>query len=123
VWISRQPYVILGRNCLDDVYDVMRAYGVPKLPTPQHDIIPDRWFELLPGEPQPLTDGTTIPLHGLAQLRARLPGSQDECDIAASETATPPPWRVKCSSHEQDLLERLLGEHRGTPVTDRLHHT
>ncbi|MBA3824144.1 MAG: hypothetical protein H0X24_09650 [Ktedonobacterales bacterium] len=119
VWISRQPYLVLGRNCLDDVYDVMRAYGVPNLPVPEHEILPARWFELLPGDPQPLEAATTIPLRGLASLRARLPGSHDDCDIPATATATPPPWRVKGAPHEQDFLERLLGEHRGTPVTDK----
>lgn len=43
-WIGTQPYNLIGRNCLDDTYDVLRAYGVPELPLPSHELSPDLWF-------------------------------------------------------------------------------
>lgn len=46
-WIATQPYAVIGRNCLDDAYDVLRAYGVPNLPPPSHDWLPNEWFAIL----------------------------------------------------------------------------
>jgi hypothetical protein len=117
VWLSRQPYFVLGRNCLDDVYDVMRAYGVPDLPVPAHEILPDRWFELLPGDPQNLDDVESLPAHGWALLRERLPFNRDEqCDIPEAESAKPPPWRIHGTPHHEDLQQRLTAAHHGTPA-------
>jgi hypothetical protein len=47
-WVATLPYAVIGRNCLDDVYDVLRAYGVPNLPAPSQDLLPDAWFDLMP---------------------------------------------------------------------------
>lgn len=30
-WVAQQPYSVFGRNCLDDVYDILRAYGIQDL--------------------------------------------------------------------------------------------
>lgn len=46
-WIGTQSYAVIGRNCLDDTYDVLRAYGVPELPPPSTDLLPDMWFNAL----------------------------------------------------------------------------
>lgn len=46
LWIAQQPYSVVGRNCLDDVYDVLRAYGVKDMPPPSHDWLPNEWFSL-----------------------------------------------------------------------------
>jgi hypothetical protein len=43
-WVGTQAYDVVGRNCLDDVYDVMRAYRVADLPLPSHDLLPNEWF-------------------------------------------------------------------------------
>lgn len=43
-WIETQAYRAVTRNCLDDAYDVLRAYGVRKLPMPVLDWIPKMWF-------------------------------------------------------------------------------
>jgi hypothetical protein len=43
-WIGTQSYDVVGRNCLDDTYDVLRAYGAPELPPPSTDLLPDLWF-------------------------------------------------------------------------------
>lgn len=34
LWIKTQAYFAFHRNCEDDVYDILRAYGVKKLPPP-----------------------------------------------------------------------------------------
>jgi len=46
-WIGTQPYALIGRNCLDDAYDVLRAYGIPELAPPSDDLLPNAWFDLL----------------------------------------------------------------------------
>lgn len=48
-WVSRQAYEAIGRNCMDDTYDVLRAYGVEKLPPPARHWIPNYWFDMLGG--------------------------------------------------------------------------
>lgn len=49
-WIAGEAYTVIGRNCLDDVYDVLRSYGVANLPPPSIDILPNDWFLSVPGE-------------------------------------------------------------------------
>lgn len=46
-WIKSLPYCVFGRNCLDDTYDVLRAYGVVGLPPPSNEWLPREWFEKL----------------------------------------------------------------------------
>ncbi|HTV93046.1 MAG TPA: hypothetical protein VMG98_10040, partial [Verrucomicrobiae bacterium] len=46
-WVATQPYDVVGRNCLDDTYDVVRAYGFPKPQPPSDDLFPGAWFGLL----------------------------------------------------------------------------
>lgn len=44
-WIQSQAYRAAFRNCEDDVYDVLRAYGVKSLPAPALHWLPKRWFK------------------------------------------------------------------------------
>jgi hypothetical protein len=50
LWIKTQAYFAIHRNCEDDVYDVMRAYGVKNLPPPLLHWFPKGWFRALPGD-------------------------------------------------------------------------
>lgn len=38
-----------GRNCIDDAYDILRAFGYDTPPTPQEHWTPNDWFAQLPG--------------------------------------------------------------------------
>jgi hypothetical protein len=49
LWIKNQPFRAIHRNCLDDTYDVLRAYGVRHLDPPSRDLIPKEWFKRFPG--------------------------------------------------------------------------
>lgn len=49
-WVGTQSYCLFGRNCMDDAYDVLRAYGVDSLPEPSHDILPNEWFARFSGK-------------------------------------------------------------------------
>ncbi len=44
LWIEQHAYSAILRNCLDDAYDVLRAFGVPDLEPPSHDWFPKNWF-------------------------------------------------------------------------------
>jgi hypothetical protein len=48
-WVSRQPYEIIGHNCMNATYDVLRAYGVDRLPVPAHHWEPNHWFDRVQG--------------------------------------------------------------------------
>ncbi len=48
-WVSRQDYEAIGRNCMDDTYDVLRAFGVPDLPPPATHWEPNYWFDAIVG--------------------------------------------------------------------------
>jgi hypothetical protein len=55
LWIRQQWYFVLGRNCMDDVYDVLQNFGVPNLPLPILEWTPNRWFDDLPGVAIPVS--------------------------------------------------------------------
>ncbi len=50
LWIKTQAYFAIHRNCEDDVYDILRAYGVKKLPVPALHWFPKGWFYALPAD-------------------------------------------------------------------------
>lgn len=49
LWIKHNAYRVLHRNCEDDVYDVLRAYGVQNLPLPMLHWFPRTWFHRFRG--------------------------------------------------------------------------
>ncbi len=57
-WVGTQAYKVLGRNCLDDVYDVLRSYGVKDLPAPSHTLAPNDWFAHFRATLVPISEGT-----------------------------------------------------------------
>ncbi len=131
-WVHEQSYVAIGRNCMDDAYDVLRAYGVEQLPVPAHIWEPNHWFNHLPGQHYHIDrDGVdketdkTPAVHGmiqsdLASLTATLaaeltpvlpawrqPGTSEATDFQASIQATPAPPIVRQNFFASIL--RLLG--------------
>jgi hypothetical protein len=48
-WIEREAYKALHRNCEDDVYDVLRAFGARDLVLPSLVWFPKSWFRRLRG--------------------------------------------------------------------------
>ncbi len=55
LWIEKHTYIAILRNCLDDVYDVLRAYGVSDLEPPSHDWFPKNWFAHFRGTQRPVS--------------------------------------------------------------------
>jgi hypothetical protein len=56
LWIEKHAYSAILRNCLDDAYDILRAYGVPDLETPSHDWFPKNWFAHFNGTQRKVAD-------------------------------------------------------------------
>lgn|GEM_PF-1520132 len=49
LWIKGMEYRAFLRNCEDDVYDVLRAYGVTNLTPPSIEWFPKSWFKRFRG--------------------------------------------------------------------------
>jgi hypothetical protein len=49
LWIEREAYKVLHRNCEDDVYDVLRAFGIEDLAYPTIVWFPKSWFKRFRG--------------------------------------------------------------------------
>lgn len=56
LWIKKHAYTAILRNCLDDVYDVLRAYGMEDLEWPSHDWFPKNWFAHFRGTQRSVAD-------------------------------------------------------------------
>lgn len=88
-WCRDRPFAVPNRDCLDDTYDILTAYGVTSLPLP---IIaePNLWFDLIPSRAiavpcaaAPLPPGSAqTPGEGSAPIW-RIPGSVEYAELAA----------------------------------------
>jgi len=67
LWIEHQAYRALFRNCEDDAYDVLRAYGVEGLPPPMFAWLPKTWFSRFHGVLERLPDYRWRPTSGDSQ--------------------------------------------------------
>lgn len=74
LWIRTMGYRAFTRNCEDDVYDVLRAYGVCDLTPPSFVWFPKSWFKRFRGQ-----------LHHVADF------SWSETEPAANEVSSPAP--------------------------------
>jgi hypothetical protein len=101
-WVSRQPYEIIGHNCMNATYDVLRAYGVDRLPVPAHHWEPNHWFDHVQGQHYQIdTDGVNLESDG----RAATAIGPDQADVASlfSDDSSPieplqPDWRTPNTS-------------------------
>lgn len=99
LWIKEEAYKALHRNCEDDVYDVLRAYGVKHLSWPTVLWLPKSWFKHFRGA-----------CEHVAQLSWRQ-GSQGDTD-APPDDADPwrPVWRRPWHPHFHLLNLRRLAQ-------------
>lgn len=63
-WIKESAYRAATRNCEDDVYDVLRMYGVQDLEAPFFNWFPRWWFSRLRGAKLPLAQALHLQCHG-----------------------------------------------------------
>ena len=111
LWVAQQPYSVIGRNCLDDVYDVLRAFGVANMPPPSHDWLPNEWFGLWD------TTYATLPTFTWrSAANASLAFLPAKDIIVPQLLAEVPAWRVPSTPEWHDLQSQLA-EASGTATT------
>ena len=106
-WVSRQPYALFGRNCMDDAYDVLRAYGVPNLPVPSHEILPNEWFVQFLGD--------LVPVDSFVWTKERATSVRVAITKLAMKTAPAkiPTWRTPGHADWHELHQRMLQSSAG----------
>jgi hypothetical protein len=102
-WIGTIDYKALGRNCLDDTYDVLRAYGVPELPPPADTLLPNVWFDLFAA--------TSASVQGFDWAKITLTGLRHQIAVALRTTLPPlePTWRRAGHPDEINLQQQIAG--------------
>jgi hypothetical protein len=111
-WISTQPYSLFGQNCEDDVYDVLRAFGVPDLPAPVWwDAIPNEWFAALPEPALPVTSKAKARRYGLAVPAGERVIPQIKPWPSIRYPAFPPPWRIPGTKEFDEFQSEISKPH------------
>ncbi len=113
VWVSRLPYVAQRRNCIDNVYDVLRAYGVEALPDPARRGIPNDWYDMIPGPSYPIAEYAAIPVrrsHVSGSIETRM--RDIPLSVSPRAIASEPAWRATGGRawHELRMVFELLNE-------------
>jgi len=97
-WVKQQAYAALGRNCMDDAYDVLRAYGAQQLPVPAHHWEPNHWFNQVQGVHYHIVGDGVAPEDDTlkpAEIGAVEPDLASLNDASfAEETPVAPRWRT-----------------------------
>ena len=111
LWIKHEAYKALRRNCEDDVYDVLRAYGVNDLTSPTLMWFPKSWFKRFRGKLEHLSEFEWSPprlrsapfdfAHGRS-----IP--HDDNDDNNADNAWRPTWRRPWHPHFHALNLRRL---------------
>lgn len=98
-WVSRQPYELIGHNCMNATYDVLRAFGVDRLPVPSHHWEPNHWFDHVQGQYYRI-DADDVQLESDMRAAAVIGPAQADVEslfIADRDTIMPlqPAWRTE----------------------------
>jgi hypothetical protein len=106
LWVAAQPYEVVGRNCLNDVYDVLTTYGVANLPPPVDHWFPNDWFDRVNAPSMPVASfdwrlGRTA-AH-IAEMEALPTWSEALRDVHIG----PPRWVIKGTPEYLDLQQRI----------------
>lgn len=104
LWIKHQAYRALHRNCEDDVYDVLRAYGIDHLALPSIVWFPKTWFHRFRGA-----------LAHLSQYEWPGCGGNNDAHVFPYAKPWQPTWRRPWHPHfhalKLDRLQLLLPKH------------
>jgi hypothetical protein len=109
-WIRTQPYNLFGQNCEDDVYDVLRAFGVPDLPAPTWlDAIPNKWFADLPGTALPVSWNARAWRNGHAGQAKDRVIPQIKPSPSILYPGFPPLWRIPGTEEFEKFQREMSG--------------
>ncbi|HWB49728.1 MAG TPA: hypothetical protein VG651_11505 [Stellaceae bacterium] len=87
-WVAQQPYLVLGRNCMDDTYDVLRSFGAKGLPLPVFRLAPNFWYDTIDAVSHPIAQAGPPLLGAAAPVMPARPAAP------APAAAVRPPWRT-----------------------------
>lgn len=87
-WVSEQKYELLGRNCMNSAYDILRAlcngkYNFTDLPYPNTNSIPNGWFNAI----------QTHEYYNLPTVFSQLQMQEKVIPFDLNGEITPPKWR------------------------------
>lgn len=104
LWIEKHAYSAVLRNCLDDVYDVFRAYGIEDLEWPSHDWFPKNWFAHFRGTQRPVSEFTWD--------EGRQAGSAGASNVPDPDSLEPKPpdWRNPLTAVFSIFRLQLFGD-------------
>jgi hypothetical protein len=110
-WVSRQPYEIVGHNCMNATYDVLRAYGVDRLPVPAHHWEPNHWFDRVQGQHYQI-DATDVQIESDTHAAASSGPAQADveslfADDSDSIEPLQPAWRTANTSAWREFQSAL----------------
>lgn len=121
VWVSRIPYFLRGRNCVDCAYDVLREYGDERLRDPAQKNVPNEWYDSLPGLSYRVSEHPVIPLRPEAERReATVRLREIQLKPPSWLDVTPPEWRAGGGRARYELRERIEYINEETLVALRL---
>ncbi len=107
IWESRQPYLVVRHNCNDVAYDILRAYGASELPDPVEGLVPNDWYDSLPGPSYVIKENPTVPVHLHQMSKHDLATTEILLTIPEHIQGATPPWRVKGWRAWQELNDTL----------------
>jgi uncharacterized membrane protein HdeD (DUF308 family) len=108
VWISRQPYSVVRRNCSDSAFDVLRSYGVANLIDTAQENVPIRWYDALPARSYPIRADTEIPIDPARVARlSRLSVREVSLNIPSHIKTVPPPWHARGGRAWYEVRQRV----------------
>lgn len=115
IWESREPYMVLRHNCVDVAYDILRAYGAIDMLDPVEGLVPNDWYDALPGRSYVIEENPTIPVHLHKMSKRELATREIMLTIPPQVNGTPPPWRVNGWRAWEELnrtLDKMLSDVR-----------
>jgi hypothetical protein len=104
LWIKHEAYKAVHRNCEDDAYDVLRAYGVHDLTSPSLMWFPKSWFRRFRGRLEHLSEFEWRPRY------LGRPSTQPRAEVSKHQDDTPwrPTWRRPWHPHFHALALRRI---------------
>ncbi len=95
IWESRTPYSVLRHNCNDVAFDVLRSYGATALIDPAEEIVPNDWYNTLPGYTFSIAEYPGIPIYLHRASHRDLVTSLIHLLIPERFYGQIPPWRQR----------------------------
>ncbi len=94
IWESRTPYSALRHNCNDVAYDILRMYGAKELIDPAEEVVPNDWYDTLPGYSYAIPNYPAIPIHLRRMSQRELAVHLINLIIPSPLYGLIPPWRI-----------------------------